>query len=231
MRFSYLDYPLDVLVSCDWKSSIRSLVTPTYSISSGYVSFFITLIMLHPTFNLSRSIAYLCSHNPSSPYPVDVCTSGSFPLPGAEHKCRTDFPWAFVSLVVSLYRARNTNASLQALSVVSFTPTQAPTLLQESPFSESQAHSSVGGPNPHSEAYENPSPLLRLSPLGALKVCRTSDKTTPFENNTTCLSIPSQVKPITPVTDIGTPKRRDHVHPKKPTVKQTRQDLHNHFYF
>ena len=117
--YSCLYYPLDVLVSCDWYLSICSLVTPSYSISAGYISFFITLIMLHLTFNLSRSIASLCAHNPSSPHPASVCTLDSFSLLDSKHKRRTaGSSRAFVPLVVFLYWASNTNTSMRAISVV-----------------------------------------------------------------------------------------------------------------
>ena len=52
--------------------------------------FFITLIILHPTFNLSRSIACLCAYNPIFPHLTGVCTPGI------------------------LYQARNTNVVLLA---------------------------------------------------------------------------------------------------------------------
>ena len=165
--FSYLDYSIDVLVSSDWKW------VPQPSIYASYISFFITLIMLHLTFNLSCFIAGLCAYNPSSPHPAGVLYPSNLPLLGTEHKWRTaDSSWAFVPQVVSLYRVQNTNACPRALSIVGFTPLGALSLLQG--FFLLRIPSSLlrWWANSHSEAYVNQTPLLRLSPLGALKVRR-----------------------------------------------------------
>jgi len=57
-------------------------------------------------------------------------------------------------------------------------------------------------------------PLMRLPPL---------------ENNAAGLSSHSQERPTTPMIEINTPKRRDHINSERPTVKQGK-DLNKHFH-
>ena len=99
-----------------------------------------------------------------------------------EHKSPTaSSPRVFVLLVDSLYRARKQTPACKFF-LCGFHPHSEPILYcRNSPFSQSQAHGSTDEPNPHSKEYENPTLLLRLSPLGALKVACTSDGTIPIQ--------------------------------------------------
>ena len=97
--------------------------------------------------------------------------------------CASSFsphPMTFVPPVVSLYRARNMNVNLRVPSVLSLTPTGAPTLLQGFPLSKSQVHCSIDGSNPRSEASVNPTKLLGFPPLRGHKIAGTADGTTPI---------------------------------------------------
>jgi len=68
---------------------------------------------------------------------------------------------------------------------------------------------------PHSEAKILQVPLMGLTPLG---------------NNTVCLSNHSQNKLTTPMLEISTPKRHDHINFIKLAVKQAREDLNKQFH-
>ena len=101
--FLYFDYPLDILVSCDQKPSIHTLVSLIYLISVEFILALITFIMLHLTFNSSCSIICLCAYHPFFPHQTCVCTPGNF-----------------------LYQAQNTNADVRAPSMGGSIPTQSP---------------------------------------------------------------------------------------------------------
>jgi len=76
----------------------------------------------------------------------------------------------------------------------------------------------------------NPTPLLGFFSLGGQKFAGTSVGTISLGNNTAGLPNHSQDRPTTPMIEISTLKRRDHINSEKPTVKQARQDLNRHFH-
>ena len=163
--------------------------------------------MLHLTFNLSCSIACSCVHHLSSPHPIGICTPNSFLLPGAEHK-----PQPMSTLCCGSY------------------PHSEPLLCCRDSLSESHVHYSVNGSNPHSKATVKPTPLQKFSPFGGKNLQVPLMGLPSLRNAAAGLPSHSQDRATSSMIEMSTPKRRDHINFKRPTVKQVRQDLNKHFH-
>jgi len=112
--------------------------------------------MLHITFNLSYSIACLCTHHPSFPYYSGIYTWDSFPLSSVKHKRQ---PMSFnpsSAHPIGIYTSSSSLYRLQTINSSSRTPSVVDSILTRSPYS------AVGIPPSQSILFT--SPLMGRTP-------------------------------------------------------------------